>query len=105
MSTMLKCLLLQLCLLLPLCLAQLQPAEEERQCVANPTGRVELSVDVLGTPGPQGQPGKKGERGNIGPRGVKGEKGVKGDRGYEGPRGPVGVPARCDWTAGTPRGH
>ena len=100
---MLKCLLLQLCLLLPLCLAQLQPAEEERQCVANPTGRVELSVDVLGTPGPQGQPGKKGERGDIGPRGVKGEKGVKGDRGYEGPRGPVGVPGLPGVVG--PRGH
>ena len=75
---MLKCLLLQLCLLLPLCPAQLQSAEEERQCVAIPTGRVELSVDVLGTPGPQGQLGEKGERGDIGPRAVKGEKGVKG---------------------------
>ena len=78
MPMMLKCLLLQLCLLLPLCPAQLQPAEEERQCVAIPTGRVELSVDVLGTPGPQGQLGEKGERGDIGPRAVKGEKGVKG---------------------------
>ena len=71
--------------------------------MANPTGRVELSVDVLGTPGPQGQPGKKGERGDIGPRGVKGEKGVKGDRGYEGPRGPVGVPGLPGVVG--PRGH
>ena len=73
---------LLVCLLLPLplCPTALQPAEEERRCVANPTGRVELSVDVLGTPGPQGSPG------------VKGEKGMKGRAGLEGPRGPVGEP-------------
>ena len=60
---------LLVCLLLPLplCPAQVQPAEEERQCVANPTGRVELSVDVLGTPGPQGPQGDKGENGDTGP--------------------------------------
>ena len=92
MSVMLKCLLLQLFLLLHLCPAQLQPAEEERQCVANPTGRVELSVDVLGTPGPQGPSGEKGERGGMGSRGVKGEKGVQGDRGFAGPPGRAGVP-------------
>ena len=86
-----KALLLQVCLLLPLplCPAQLQPAEVERQCVANPTGRVELSVDVVGIPGPQGP---KGESGDMGPRGVKGEKGVKGQAVLEGPRGAVGVP-------------
>ena len=91
---------LLVCLLLPLplCPAQVQPAEEERQCVANPTGRVELSVDVLGTPGPQGPPGEKGESGDMGPRGVKGVKGMKGQAGLEGPRGPVGVP-------GTPGVH
>ena len=92
MSVMLKCLLLQLFLLLHLCPAQLQPVEEERQCVANPTGRVELSVDVLGTPGPQGPSGEKGERGGMGSRGVKGEKGVQGDRGFAGPPGRAGVP-------------
>ena len=84
-------LLVCLLLLLPLCPAQLQPAEE-RQCVANPTGRLELSVDVVGTPGPQGPLGEKGERGDMGPRGVKGEKGIKGQRGLEGPRGPNGEP-------------
>ena len=86
-----KTLPLLVCLLLPLplCPAQL---EEERQCVANPTGRVELSVDVVGTPGPQGPPGEKGERGDMGPRGVKGEKGMKGQVGLEGPRGPIGEP-------------
>ena len=91
-----KTLSLLVCLLLPLplCPAQL---EEERQCVANPTGRVELSVDVVGTPGPQGPPGEKGERG-LGPRGVKGLKGMKGQIGLEGPRGPVGQP-------GTPGAH
>ena len=89
-----KALPLLVCLFLPLplCPTQLQPVEEERQCVANPTGRVELSVDVLGTPGPQGPPGEKGESGDMGPRGVKGEKGMKGQAGLEGPRGPVGVP-------------
>ena len=60
--------------------------------MANPTGRVELSVDVVGTPGLEGPPGEKGETGDIGPRGGKGEKGMKGQRGYEGPRGPVGAP-------------
>ena len=60
--------------------------------MANPTGRVELSVDVLGTPGPEGPPGEKGEKGDSGPRAVKGEKGLRGQRGYEGPRGPIGVP-------------
>ena len=68
-------LLMCLLLALPLCPAQLQPAEEERQCVANRTGRVELSVDVLGTPG---HPGQKGESGEMGPRGVKRAKGIKG---------------------------
>ena len=86
-----KTLSLLVCLLLPLplCPAQL---EEERQCVANPTGRVELSVDVVGTPGPQGPVGEKGERGDMGPRGVRGEKGMKGQTGLEGLRGPVGEP-------------
>ena len=86
-----KALLLQVCLLLllPLYPTQLQPAEEERQCVANPTGRVELSVDVVGIPGPQGPQGEKGESGDMGPRGVKGEKGMKGQVGLEGRRGPV----------------
>ena len=83
---------LLVCLLLPPpCPAQLQPAEE-RQCVANPTGRVELSVDVVGIPGPQGPLGEKGERGDMGPRGVKGQKGMKGEGGLEGPRGPNGKP-------------
>ena len=97
-----KCLLF-LCLLLPLCPAQQQPVEGERQCLSNPTGRVELSVDVLGTPGPQGRAGEKGEQGDMGPRGVKGEKGLKGERGYEGPRGIIGVPGLPGVIG--PRGH
>ena len=60
--------------------------------MANPTGRVEFSVDVLGTPGPQGPPGEKGGSGVMGPRGVKGEKGMKGQAGLQGLRGPVGEP-------------
>ena len=60
--------------------------------MANPTGRVELSVDVVGIPGPQGPQGEKGGSGDMGPRGVKGEKGMKGQVGLEGPRGPVGEP-------------
>ena len=82
------------CLLLPLplCPTQLQPTEEKRQCVANRTGRVELSIDVVGIPGPHGPPGEKGESGNMGPRGVKGEKGMKGQVGLQGLRGPVGEP-------------
>ena len=71
--------------------------------MANPTGRVELSVDVLGTPGPEGPPGEKGVRGDIGSRGVKGEKGLKGQRGYEGPSGPIGVPGLPGVIG--PRGH
>ena len=77
--------------------------------MANPTGRVELSVDVLGTPGIQGLPGKKGKSGDMGPRGMKGEKGMKGQAGLEGPRGPVGVPGApgADGVPGVigPRGH
>ena len=87
----------------PPCPAQLQPVEEERQCVANPAGRVELSVDVLGTPGPQGPPGEKGQQGDIGPRAAKGEKGRKGQRGHEGPRGPIGEPGLPGVIG--PRGH
>ena len=71
--------------------------------MANPTGRVELSVDVLGTPGPEGPPGEKGDRGDTGPRGVKGEKGLRGQRGYEGARGPIGVPGLPGVIG--PRGH
>ena len=37
--------------------------------MANPTGRVELSVDVLGSPGIQELPGKKGESGTWGQEG------------------------------------
>ena len=100
MSATIKCLVLPLCLLLPLCPAQQQG---ERQCLTNPTGRVELSVDVLGTPGPEGPAGEKGEQGDIGPRGVKGEKGLKGERGFEGPRGPIGIPGLPGVTG--PQGH
>ena len=64
----------------------------------NPTGQLELSVDVVGIPGPQGPLGEKGKSGDMGPRGVKREKGMKGQAGLEGPRGPVGVP-------GTPGAH
>ena len=71
--------------------------------MANPTGRVELSVDVLGTPGSQGPPGEKGEQGDIGPRAVKGQKGSEGQRGYEGPRGPIGIPGPPG--AIRPQGH
>ena len=73
MTATIKCLVLSLCLLLPLCPALQQPVEGERQCLSNPTGRVELSFDVLGTPGPQAPAGKKGEQGDMGKRGVKGE--------------------------------
>ena len=77
--------------------------------MANPTGRVELSVDVLGTPGPQGPLGEKGKSGDMGPRGMKGEKGMKGQAGLEGPSGPVGVPGTpgADGVPGVigPRGH
>ena len=81
------------CLLLPLslCPAELQSVKE-RQCVSNPTGRLELNVDVLGTPGPQGPMGEKGERGEMGQSGMKGEKGVKGQGGLEGPKGTKGEP-------------
>ena len=75
-----KTLPLLVCLLLPLplCPAQL---EEERQCVANPTGRVELSVDVVGTPGPQGPAGEKGEPGIPGAHGLPGTIGPQGHPG------------------------
>ena len=92
MSLPFKLLPLLLCLLLPLPLCPAQPVEEEKDYVANPTGRVELSVDVVGTPASAGPSGEKGERGDIGPREVKAEKGMKEQRGYEGRRGPIGAP-------------
>ena len=63
-------------------------------CVANPTGKVSLDIDVVGVPGPEGP---KGDQGGIGIQGVKGdsgEKGMKGARGYPGENGPVGDPGQ-----------
>ena len=59
-------------------------------CVANPTGKVSLDIDVVGVPGPQGPKGERGETGIQGQKGSSGEKGMKGARGYPGERGPVG---------------
>ena len=60
-------------------------------CVANPTGKVSLDIDVVGVPGPQGPKGELGETGIQGQKGKSGEKGMKGARGYPGERGPVGA--------------
>ena len=60
-------------------------------CVANPTGKVSLDIDVVGVPGPQGPKGELGETGIQGQKGSSGEKGMKGGRGYPGERGPVGA--------------
>ena len=59
-------------------------------CVANPTGKVSLDIDVVGVPGPQGPKGDLGETGIQGQKGNSGKKGMKGARGYPGERGPVG---------------
>ena len=59
-------------------------------CVANPTGKVSLDIDVVGVPGPQGPKGELGETGIQGQKGSSREKGMKGARGYPGERGPVG---------------
>ena len=71
--------------------------------MANPTGQLNLTVDVVGIPGPQGPLGEKGEKGDMGPRGKKGKGGMKGQRGLEGPRGPIGVPGAPGVTG--PQGH
>ena len=79
-------LLLQL-VLLPISFAQ---ENRSRQCIDNPTGSLQLNVDVLGVPGPQGPTGEKGDKGEIGRTGNKGNKGQRGTIGLEGPPGPVG---------------
>ena len=79
-------LLLQL-VLLPISYAQ---ENRSRQCIDNPTGSLQLNVDVLGVPGPQGPTGEKGDKGEIGRTGNKGDKGQRGTIGLEGPPGPVG---------------
>ena len=79
-------LLLQL-VLLPISFAQ---ENRSRQCIDNPTGSLQLNVDVLGVPGPQGPTGEKGDKGEIGRTGNKGNKGQRGTIGLDGPPGPVG---------------
>ena len=79
-------LLLQL-VLLPISYAQ---ENRSRQCIDNPTGSLQLNVDVLGVPGPPGPTGEKGDKGEIGRTGNKGNKGQKGTIGLDGPPGPVG---------------
>ena len=79
-------LLLQL-VLLPISFAQ---ENRSRQCIDNPTGSLQLNVDVLGVPGPQGPTGEKGDKGEIGRTGNKGNKGRRGTIGLDGPPGPVG---------------
>ena len=81
-------LLLQL-VLLPISYAQ---ENRSRQCIANPTGSLQLNVDVLGVPGPQGPTGEKGDIGEIGSTGNKGDKGQKGTNGSVGLPGHPGQP-------------
>ena len=80
-------LLLQL-VLLPISYAQ---ENRSRQCIDNPTGSLQLNVDVLGVPGPQGHTGVKGDKGEIGRTGNKGDKGQRGTIGLDGPPGPIGL--------------
>ena len=89
-------LLLQL-VLLPISYAQ---ENRSRQCIDNPTGSLQLNVDVVGVPGPQGPTGEKGDTGSRGQRGTIGLKGSPGPDGPPGPRGVAGLqgPPR-------PRGH
>ena len=110
MTTMYLILLLSLSL--SLCLAEqvkhlghldIGARDQRRQCVANPTGRVDLSIDVLGVPGPQGPRGYRGDKGDRGAMGEKGEKGVSGRDGVDGLRGPVGEPGLPGVIG--PRGH
>ena len=84
-------LVLQL-VLLPISYAQ---ENRSRQCIDNPTGSLQLNVDVLGVPGPQGPTGEKGDKGEIGRTGNKGNKGQRGTIGSDGPPGfvgPAGLP-------------
>ena len=51
----------------------------DRQCIDNPTGT--LNVDVRGVPGPQGPRGRRGPKGSTGETGVKGDPGIQGEAG------------------------
>jgi hypothetical protein len=67
------------------CFLEYLLAQNNTQCVENPTGEVSLNVAVRGIPGPEGL---QGPQGNAGPQGMKG---AKGDRGPAGPIGPTGL--------------
>ena len=44
----------------------LTTAQNDTQCVENPTGEVSLNVAVRGVPGPEGPQGPKGDVGQTG---------------------------------------
>lgn len=69
-------------------------AQDDLQCIENPTGEVSLNVAVRGIPGQQGPQGIKGDVGSRGQKGQNGDIGVQGTEGKQGvvgPGGPVGA--------------
>nr|WNS50085.1 uncharacterized protein 20 [Halisarca dujardinii] len=69
-------------------------AQDDLQCIENPTGEVSLNVAVRGIPGQQGPQGIKGDIGSRGQKGQNGDIGVQGTEGKQGvvgPGGPVGA--------------
>ena len=70
-------------------LLMIQATLDNKTCLSNPTGKIQLAVDVLGVPGPEGPPGPQGPPGE---RGRQGMLGPKGEQGRSGERGPIGRP-------------
>ena len=69
-----------------------QSPQDNRTCFSNPSGKLQLAVDVLGAPGPEGSVGPKGGSGEKGEQGVPGPQGPQGRQGQRGPVGGPGVP-------------
>ncbi len=53
------------------------------ECVVSPSGKVQLTAEIFGAPGPRGPPGPPG--------GPRGDRGVPGPPGFPGPPGATGV--------------
>ena len=54
------------------------------ECVVSPSGKVQLTAEIFGAPGPRGPPGPPG--------GPRGDPGVPGPPGFPGPPGATGAP-------------
>ena len=67
------------------------PSPAISECVISPSGKVQLTAEIFGAPGPRGlvgsSAGQKGEPGDPGPEGASGAPGSKGRPGKRGRRG------------------